>query len=355
MTTIKAVRLPSGELGNDPSDYRHDPTYFSRLEEADPLSWTGDYTLSSAEVSELKAPEWIIPNLVIRGHLIVIAAEPNAGKTTIFTHFSGEMVKQGYRVCYVNSDIAGTDAAHFVQRAERGGWSAMLPDLKTGLSIEGVVDQLTTMNETGVRLDDVVFVFDTLKKMTDVISKSRVKQLLKLLRALTGKGMTIILLAHTNKYKNDDGKPIYEGTGDIRSDADELIYLIPLKNDDGTMTVSTVPDKVRGDFKPITLTISKNREISQELDYVDTVEFRREQDQYTTDLKDIQTILQVLRAGIKVKQEITDLCQKTYGMGTRTSRRILQDYSSGHFQQWTVHKAPKQHANYYTALSDNGG
>ena len=45
-----------------------------------------------------------------------------------------------------------------------------------------------------------------------------------------------------------NGKPIYEGTGDLRSDVDELIYFIPEKHEDGSMTVSTDPDKTRGKF-----------------------------------------------------------------------------------------------------------
>ena len=51
-----------------------------------------------------------------------------------------------------------------------------------------------------------VFIFDTLKKMTDVINKRAAKDLLATLRGLSTKGMTIILLAHTNKYKGADHK-----------------------------------------------------------------------------------------------------------------------------------------------------
>ena len=84
-------------------------------------------------------------------------------------------------------------------------------------------------------------------------------------------GMTIVLLAHTNKYNDADGKPIFEGTGDLRTDVDKMIYFIPQFHSDKSMTVSTVPDKVRGSFQPITFSISANREVIPEDDYVDTI------------------------------------------------------------------------------------
>ena len=134
--------------------------------------------------------------------------------------------------------------------------------------MEDVLRNLRSMAERKDDYSGIIFIFDTLKKMTDVINKKRSKELYLLLRSLSAKGMTIILLAHTNKYNDTEGKPIYEGTGDLRSDVDEMIYFIPEKHPDGSMTVSTDPDKKRGNFQPITFEIDPDRNVTQ-TDYVD--------------------------------------------------------------------------------------
>ena len=174
----------------------------------------------------------------------------------------------------MNADVSGGDAKQMVYDAKAQGFTLMLPDMKAGMSMDSVVERLILMNEVDADYSGIIFIFDTLKKMTDVINKTRAKELYKTLRGLSAKGMTIALLCHTNKYTDSDGKPIFEGTGDLRTDVDELIYLIPKKNDDGSMTVSTNPDKVRGAFEPITFEISPDRKVTQ-AEYVDVLKIKK--------------------------------------------------------------------------------
>jgi hypothetical protein len=283
---------------------------------------------------------------------VIVVAEPNGGKTTIFARLAGEMVAAGYRVFYVNADISGGDAAKFIETARSGCWTPMLPDLRPGLSMQNVVEQLAAMNEAGSDLSEVVFVFDTFKKMTDVIAKKQVREILKLLRSLTAKGMTVILLAHTNKYRDSDGKPIFEGTGDVRSDCDELIYLIPQKHPDGTMTVSTQPDKVRGDFKPVTFNISRDRNVTRATEYVDTGAERAAEERYQNDEPDIRVILDAIDAGIHKQNEIIEHC-KAHRVGKRTALRVLRDYSEGRRKQWDSQRGMENNTVRYYAFGVN--
>jgi hypothetical protein len=41
----------------------------------------GELRVSMDEASQFCDPEWIYENLIIKGHVIVIPAEPNGGKT----------------------------------------------------------------------------------------------------------------------------------------------------------------------------------------------------------------------------------------------------------------------------------
>jgi len=293
----------------------------------DPLAWTSEYEISEAEVEAISDPEWIIQNLVIKGHLSVFPAKPNAGKTTIFFHLSGEMVSKGYDVIYVNADVSGSDAKEYFHKAKKMGTKLLLPDLKVGKSMNDIVDELGNLNDANSNLDNVVFIFDTLKKMTDVISKQHSKKLYMLLRSLTGKEATIILLAHTNKYEGEDGKPMFEGTIDLRADVDEMIYLIPMKNPDGSLTVSTAPDKVRGDFKPITFDISKDREVKLRDEFVDTQSSQKLADRIKEDQPLIDLVNGAIDAGFTTQKSIVDSIKNTSSYGIRMIRRVLNDYS----------------------------
>lgn len=327
--------------------------YRALQDTADPFAWTVEYKMSDTEIEDLADPEWAYRNLLIAGHLIVIPAEPNAGKTTIFEWVSSQ-ISDAYRVIYVNADISGGDAKVAYQKAKAGGYDLLLPDMKSGLSMDHVVANLVAMNDLKADLSDVVMVFDTLKKMVDVISKRAARELYKTLRGLSAKGMTIVLLAHTNKHKGDDGKPIFEGTGDLRADVDEMIYLIPLKHDDGSMTVSTEPDKVRGQFERITFEIGAppGREVRQ-IDFVDVAKERRYEALRDADADDIDIIHGLLNKGSKKQNELIALC-KDEGLSRRRVLTLLKRYTRGDGAIWVCRRGNEKNAAVYSLRTEPG-
>jgi hypothetical protein len=350
MTRITRMVAPVIGDGKDPNDARDDPGFKERVENStsdQTLSWAEAYVLTDQEAAAISEPEWIIENLVIRGHVIVIVAAPNGGKTTIFVHLAGEMTKAGNRVFYVNADISGGDAKAMVEHAKANGYTLLLPDMKAGLSMDDVVARLVEMNEVGGDFGEVVFIFDTLKKMTDVINKSKAKELYKVLRGLSSKGMTIVLLAHTNKYDGPDGRPIFEGTGDLRADVDELIYLIPRKSPDGSMTVSTEPDKVRGKFQRITFHVSPEREVSQGHDFVDVIGLERARNQLEKDHTTIEAITEAIKSGHTQHVEIIDHCREHHQIGRRTVERVLIRYRNPPKRLWRREKGFQNNVWYY--------
>ena len=291
------------------------------------MDWASEYELSIAEADAIAAPEWIIKNLIISGHIILIPAEPNGGKTTIMFHLSEQMVKEGYDVYYVNADISGGDAKPMVDLAKRKGFTLMLPDMKEGKSMDTVLYKLLDMAADGNRYDNVVFIFDTLKKMLNVISKSSAKAFFELFRKLSAKGMTIILLAHTNKYKDDEGNPIYEGTGDLRADVDELIYLIPQKHDDKSMTVTTKPDKQRGSFEAISFNIDPNRNVTLLNEPVNTIQANQIASDLKKDQGAIDAINQAILNGSTIQKDIISYCLENTVIGERAIRKTLIKYT----------------------------
>ncbi|RKZ99900.1 MAG: hypothetical protein DRQ47_10290 [Gammaproteobacteria bacterium] len=375
MTTIERIQLPPSVHGKDINDRRNDPSLLTDIKRAkkspnqsknqlehneihnninklaaneQELSlseWAGGLVMTQEEADKISNPEWIYKNLVIQGHLVVIPAEPNGGKTTIFFHIAGEMVKSGYEVIYINADIAGSDAKSMSKQAADNGIKLLVPDFKES-SMKRVVEDLKRFNDLGADFNGCVFIFDTLKKMTAVIEKKQSKELYTLLRSMTAKGATIILLAHTNKYKDQDGKPIFEGTGDLRSDVDELIYLIPTKNSDGSMDVSTEPDKVRGAFEPITFHITQDREVSQ-TGFIDTISENIIKDRLVKDKDCIDAISRGLDGAIKNQKELIDYCKED-GISERIVRNVLKRYSDQYSKPrlWATITGDKNHKNY---------
>lgn len=318
------------------------------MQSSDPVSWTNQFTLTDDEVNMIADPLWIYPDMIIQGHVSVFPAPPNGGKTTIFTWLAGE-IAAGYKTFYVNADISGGDAKDLQREAKEKGFALLLPDMKAGLSMNDVVDNLERMNQRAADYSDYVFIFDTLKKMTDVISKGKSKQLYKTLRGLSAKGMTIVLLAHTNKYNDAEGKPIFEGTGDLRSDVDEMIYLIPQKHDDGSMTISTEPDKVRGSFKPITFHVTPDRQVSRSDEFVDVLEAKRQDSQREADETIIEAITEAIQDGKFRQTEIVEHC-KSISIGWRIAQKVLDRYSTPPIQLWKCERAFQNNAKQYQLL-----
>ncbi|MCU7836544.1 MAG: AAA family ATPase [gamma proteobacterium symbiont of Taylorina sp.] len=302
------------------------------------MSWVDDFTVSDEDMANISDPEWLFDNLIIKGHVIAIPAPSNGGKTTILMDIAGQLAKD-INVFYVNADVPDVDAKYYHQQANKYGFKLLLPDMQVGKSMTDIVNILEQMNKVDRNYNDTLFIFDTLKKMTDVINKTQSKRLYETLRGLSAKGMTIILLCHTNKYTINDGELIFEGTGDLRSDVDELIYMIPKENPDGSITVSTRPDKTRGTFVPITFEIDPERNVSQ-TDYEDVSESLRCEAQKSKDEDTILAILDALEQGKNIQIDILNYCHNTASVGKKTIKRVLDYFSKGTCRLWDATKHP---------------
>lgn len=324
-----------------------------------PLDWLTKHVLTDAEADDLKDPEFAYPNLIIAGHFIAFVAEPMAGKTTLMVnHVCPMLASAGYQVVYVNADTSAGDAKSMLETARRHGFSMLTPELK-GNSMDDVVKSLEEMASREMDYSGHIFFFDTLKKMTDVISKSKAKALYQLLRSLTAKGMTCVVLAHTNKYKGEDGSPIFEGTGDLRSDVDELIYLIPEKHADGSLTVSTDPHaptaKVRGVFKAITFNIAPDRTVTASDEFVDVRKRSQEAVGFEANQHIISAILDAIHAECRNEVQIIGAVRARFekegvkAVGDKRMRKILMTYadSKNSRQAWRRERGMNFHWRYF--------
>jgi|TARA_B110000967_G_C18890933_1_gene567350 KaiC/GvpD/RAD55 family RecA-like ATPase len=312
------------------------------------MTWLKRYEPTIEELSAVRNPEWLYHDLIIRGHVSVIPAPPNEGKTTLMMWIAGQIAQSPDRqVVYVNADVSGADAYAMKVEADEMGFTMLQPQIKQGASMESIIEELRKMNDAGGDFSNCVFFFDTLKKMVDLLNKPKTKELFTLLRGLCAKGMTIVLLAHTNKYKDKEknGAPIFEGVGDVRADVDEMIYLEACKSPDGSMVITTKPDKIRGNFKPISFNVNKDRRVTPAEKTVDIQAEdgrRRLRDRHE---QSIRTITSALSSGCENQSEIITYV-KERGIPLAQIRDALKAYSAGEERIWEVTKGPNNSSLY---------
>jgi hypothetical protein len=292
------------------------------------------FAVKREHIQHLESQRFVFDNLIYEGQITVICAEPNGGKTTVMNWVCGQ-VGEGYQVSYLNEDCSGAELKAYQEYAEVRGFEFC------NLDILGVTpEEFITDIESLTSLKGHIFVLDTLKKFVDVMNKTKVSQFYSRLRRLCNKGATFVLLAHTTKHKDAEGLPKFDGVGDVMNDCDTLIYFLPIKHDDGSMTVSTLPAKTRGLMEPLTFTISKNREVSL-TDYVDTLEHSRRQ----ADLNAIETITAAISSGCSNQSEILKFSVNR-GVGKRVVLRVLAAYEEGAQPLWKKARGPNNACQY---------
>jgi hypothetical protein len=230
-------------------------------------NFLGDLVLLDLHVKEMQDAVFIVDNLIVRGHVVAFVAPANSGKTALLIHFSKQIAQAGYDVFYVNSDASPSDLKRHFEHARNYNYKLIAPDAIPGKSPRDVLLEFKEYLESGTDFSNVVIILDTLKKFCDVIEKRAAKQLYSLLRSLTVRGCTVVLLGHCNKHLDKDNRTIFEGTADLRNDLDELIYLDAQKDEaKSLLRITTRPDKVRADIKPRSFLIHlPDREV-EELD-----------------------------------------------------------------------------------------
>ena len=299
------------------------------------LDWLNEFKMTEQEVQAISDPAWVIPQFIHLGHVIAIAAEPGTGKTTILFDLCKSLTSS-FKVVYVHADTNPTDAKDYWMQAETAGITYLTPEMKVELSMLDVVRRLQSLCQSDAVLTDQVWVFDTLKKMTDVIQK---KSLLDLMRKLSNRGMTIVLLCHTNKHKDADGNRIFEGTSDLKSDVDELIYFDKAKQPDGSLVVTTRPDKTRADIQPLTFEIGADREVTLKDTVVDVKNINALEEQKERDAELIACIETALAYGPAIQKDVIEHCKKSGAIGEHRVRAALERYAkNGPLQRWKSNK-----------------
>ncbi len=277
-----------------------------------PIDKLKKFLVTKDKVKDMITSKFIWHSIIAIGHLSVWTGSAGSGKTAIAKQAAQDLSSQGYDVLYFQEDAGAGDLPAMQEHAEKWGYSLFNSSLADS-SAEFLLDYFRELIVEKSDLSGFVMFFDTLKKFCDVMGKSGTRAFFILMRSLTAKGATVILLGHNTKRPDGLGKQIYDGVGDIRNDVDELIYIESTNKDsDGLVTITMNPDKARCLAESISFKLNTvTSEIEAMDEFVDVSYYNIQQSQYERDLPIISLVIEELGSGqLPITVLVSKVCKR---------------------------------------------
>ncbi|WP_289028755.1 hypothetical protein [uncultured Paraglaciecola sp.] len=347
---------------------------FDNVAANEPLFDLTQFSLNgSSEEMESKMLEdkFVLGRMAILGQATAFYAKPNAGKTLMTLWLLIDAIKrqeiEGSKVFYINADDNHKGLVCKLKLAENNNFHMLAPSYN-GFNPNDFLPMLKTIIHQDTASGTII-ILDTLKKFTDVMDKKIGTEFGKVIRAFVSKGGTVIMLAHTNKHRDNDGKVIFSGTSDIVDDID-CAYTLDITSDDPfNRTVIFENFKSRGD---VVKTISYSYSATEGQDYydllasvepVDEARAAKLQAQKIIDEKlaknemIIEAAIEAIDEGINTKTDLAELVRKNTGISLSKVHSALKEHEGSDFHnghRWRVSKADKnKHVYVKTALFAN--
>lgn len=303
---------------------------------------------SEAMAEKMKADTYILKDLAIAGQMTVFYAAPNTGKTLIILKMLIDSIKAGdveaENVYFINADDGGKGLVTKLKLAEEYGFKMLSPNFKgfTVATFEGVISYLVSVDDCAGK----VVILDTVKKFTDIMNKQASTMFGTMMRSFSSKGGSVIMLAHTNKNRDGEGKRVFAGTSDLLEDCD-CSYI---------MDVSVSPS-LNGSEKLVTFENNKQRgDVAQKLnvyyrskqgmnysELMATVEVRGESDakqillvadveqSRKDNIEIITAIADTINEGITLKTDIINTVAQGIAAPKAKVRKVLEKHIGGDY------------------------
>ena len=293
----------------------------------DPLAAFSKFIVTDEQVQTMKATKLIWRDIIALAHLSVWCAKANGGKTTIAKFAAAELAGDGLQVLFFQEDASAGDLPALHQHAKENRY-VLLNSTLAGSAPDEQIKVLRGLVRDGADLSDFVMFFDTLKKYADLMSKGGSRTFFQLMRAVTQRGGTVVLLGHVNKHKSAEGKLVFEGVGDVRNDVDEMIYIDATEKDAaGMVTIHMKPDKVRCAVREVSFSLDTTTMELRPLDeVVDVGAILEAQRRREADAALIAQISEALSNGGMGYTELVDRVVKDYSRPRQAVRDTLNRY-----------------------------
>lgn len=301
----------------------------------------------------LKDDRFIMGRMALMGQSTVMYAKPNTGKTLFTLKLISDAIDSGQvdgqNVYYVNADDNFKGLTNKIKLANKHGFRILSPGYE-GFVSEDLPIYLKTLIESK-QATDKVLVLDTAKKFVDLMHKRETSTFSTQIREFILNGGTVIMLAHTNKHKDMDGKPIPAGTSDLQDDCD-CAYLMENIGDNGNQRhIKFTNIKSRGDMvdtvvysydhtvKNSYYKLFDSEQIVDDEQTAKALEQKQLNDRYIENKADIEAIQSVITKGTLKKTEIVAKAAQLSGHSKPKIKRILEEHTGSDIarhQYWTL-------------------
>ncbi len=284
---------------------------------------------------------FIMGNVALRGQLTAIYAKPNTGKTLITLRLLIDAVKNGSihgeNIFYINADDTYKGLIQKTEIAKQHDINMIAPN-ENGFDAKQFTDYLRLMIHQDTASGKVI-VLDTLKKFADLMDKKSGSGFMAVARGFVQSGGSIVLLAHTNKNRNAEGKVIAGGTSDVIDDADCAYTLDEIESTTTEKTVLFENIKARGDVaKSAAYRYSTERGQSYAqligsvitLDDESAAQAAIDRDRLEARAKDepaIQAISEAIRLGFSNRTALLNEARNHCGLSRIRLSKVLDDYT----------------------------
>lgn len=314
---------------------------------------------------------FVLDMLAILGQSTVFYAKPNAGKTLLTIWLLIDAIKSGNvkaeDIFYINADDNYKGLTLKLKLAEEYGFRMLSPGYN-GFKADMLAHVINKMISTG-GASGKVLILDTAKKFTDIMSKDKSTKFAESNRQFVAHGGSVIMLAHVNKNRDDDGKVVFSGTSDLVDDVDCAYTLDTMTEDKQaeTRTVKFENFKSRGDVAAEAVyqySISPGMTYQERLESVRSVSDREREHaermsfleaRYRRNVEAIQAIRETLRAGINNKTDIIKAAMDRSGITRRNIARALTDHTGSNstkYEFWSLDVGSKN-AHIYRLNDDD--
>jgi hypothetical protein len=285
--------------------------------------------------------KFVLGQMAIYGQATVFYAPPNAGKTLLTLKLLIDGIESGAitgsDVFYVNADDNYKGLVNKGGLAEKHGFNMLSPG-HNGFESKKFLEYLSRMVKDDSAKGKII-ILDTLKKFTELMDKKAASDFMKVGREFIANGGTLILLAHTNKKRDAEGKVVFGGTSDIVDDVDCAYMLDAMKAGpfDTTRTVLFENIKSRGDVVK-SAGYSYLMAAPSYSALIESVKPIIEEEAAAAKLKDIfnyqlekdapviNAVIEAIEQGITLKTEVIDYVHKNAGSSKKAINTVLTTY-----------------------------
>jgi hypothetical protein len=329
------------------------------------------YSLNgNSEAMELKMLDdtYVLNQIAILGQATVIYAKPNTGKTLLVLWLLIQAIKsgaiKGEDVFYINADDNYKGLVQKLKLAETYGFQMLAPGHE-GFESSALLEYTRRMVSENAASGKVI-ILDTLKKFTNLMDKNTASDFMRGGREFIANGGTLILLAHTNKNRNGEGKVIFGGTSDIVDDVDCAYTLDEVEAHGSKKHVLFENIKSRGDVAreiAYSYTIKNGQTYSELLDSVEALdEAAAEQARKMKAVNGrldknkvaIDAITEAFKQGLTLKTELIEAAHKDSGLSKPRLKKALDDHTGDSFAnggRWKFAKGDKN-SKFYSLLKN---